>query len=74
MDGLPTMTPQQTRIAELVALGMTNRQIATALGCSPRTVGNTLSLLYAHLDIGSRTELAVLMVARAKPDGTGDAR
>jgi len=59
------MTPQQTRIAELVARGMTNRQIAAALGRSPRTVGNTLSRLYADLNIRSRTELAVLMVARA---------
>ena len=65
MGDAHTMTPQQTRIAELVARGMTNRQIASALGRSPRTVGNTLSRLYADLNIRSRTELAVLMVARA---------
>lgn len=58
------MTRQQIRIAELVALGMTNRQIAVALGCSPRTVGNTLSMLYARLGISTRAELAVRMVSR----------
>lgn len=75
MDARHSMTPQQTRIAELVARGMTNRQIAAALDRSPRTVGNTLSRLYAHLNIRSRTELAVLMAARATPasaDPDGD--
>jgi len=68
------VTRQQIRIAELVALGMTNRQIAERLGCSPRTVGNTLSMLYARLGISTRAELAVLMVSRpeAADPGTED--
>jgi DNA-binding CsgD family transcriptional regulator len=65
------VTPQQTRIAELVALGKTNRQIAVALGCSPRTVGNTLSMLYARLGISTRAELAVRMVSRPEAAGSG---
>jgi DNA-binding CsgD family transcriptional regulator len=65
------MTPKQTRMAQLVALGLTNRQIAERLGCSPRTVGNTLSTLYASLGISRRTELAVLIVARTPPDAPG---
>lgn len=64
------MTRQQIRIAELVALGMTNRQIAERLGCSPRTVGNTLSMLYARLGISTRAELAVRMVSRPEAAGS----
>jgi DNA-binding CsgD family transcriptional regulator len=63
------VTRQQIRIAELVALGMTNRQIAERLGCSPRTVGNTLSMLYARLGISTRAELAVLMVSSTRVGG-----
>lgn len=66
--GVLIVTIQQTRIAELVARGKSNKEIAAALGCSPRTVGNTLALLYARLGIRRRAELAVLMVAR---DSTG---
>ncbi len=49
---------------------MTNRQIAVALGCSPRTVGNTLSMLYARLGISTRAELAVRMVSRPAAAGS----
>lgn len=55
------MSPQQRRIAELVSRGRSNREIAEAPGCSPRTVGNTLGMIYARLGLRSRTELAVLM-------------
>ncbi|MBM3782004.1 MAG: helix-turn-helix transcriptional regulator [Acidobacteria bacterium] len=65
------VTRQQTRIAELVARGKSNKEIAAVLGCSPRTVGNTLALLYARPGIRRRSELAVLMVAR---DVTGGRR
>jgi DNA-binding CsgD family transcriptional regulator len=69
------MTPRQIRMAQLVAQGLTNRQIAERLGCSPRTVGNTLSAMYASLGISRRTELAVMIVARTSPAAsrlTGD--
>lgn len=64
-----TVTAQQTRIAELVARGKSNKEIAAALGCSPRTVGNMLALLYARLGIRRRAELAVLMVVRDRQGG-----
>lgn len=68
------VTRQQTRIAELVARGKSNKEIAAVLGCSPRTVGNTLALLYARLGIRRRAELAVLMVAKDNSGGRGIAR
>lgn len=72
--GARIVTRQQTRIAELVARGKSNKEIAVVLGCSPRTVGNTLALLYARLGIRRRAELAVLMVARDMTGGRSIAR
>lgn len=51
------LTRAQRRIVEYVRLGLTNREIATALGVSPLTVRNQLSLVYERLDVANRTEL-----------------
>src|SRR5439155_132912 len=48
----------QRRVAELVAEGRTNREVAAALHVTPRTVEGTLSRVYAKLGVRSRTELA----------------
>jgi len=56
------MSPQQRRIAELVARGQSNKEIAAVLGCSPRTGGNTLGLIYARLGLRRRKELAIWMI------------
>jgi DNA-binding NarL/FixJ family response regulator len=52
------LTPTEQRVADLAASGMTNRDIATALFISPKTVEANLSHVYKKLDISSRTELA----------------
>jgi len=51
------LTPTERRLAELVAEGRSNKEIAAALFVTPKTVGTTLSRLYAKLGIHSRTEL-----------------
>ena len=51
------LTPTERRLAELVAEGRSNKEIAAALSVTPRTVGTTLSRLYAKLGVHSRTEL-----------------
>src|SRR6266511_2104335 len=51
------LTPTERRLAELVAEGRSNKEIAAALFVTPKTVGTTLSPLYAKLGIHSRTEL-----------------
>ena len=53
-----TLTPQESRIAELVAEGTSNPEIATRMFVSRRTVESHLTKIYAKLGITSRTQLA----------------
>jgi len=48
----------QTTIAELVASGKGNREIASQLYISPKTVEAHLSAIYRQLGLRNRTELA----------------
>jgi DNA-binding CsgD family transcriptional regulator len=51
------LTPSEQRVAELAALGMKNRDVATALFISPKTVEANLARIYRKLGIKSRAEL-----------------
>ena len=59
-DPWRTLTDAELRIAELVAGGLTNRNIAEYLNLSPHTVDAHLKHTYTKLDIHSRVDLAVL--------------
>ncbi|MDT5198107.1 MAG: hypothetical protein QOH20_4861, partial [Mycobacterium sp.] len=61
------LTPSEQRVAELAASGMTNREIATALFISPKTVDVNLYRVYRKLDIQSRSQLARRLVHRTEP-------
>jgi DNA-binding CsgD family transcriptional regulator len=52
------LTGQQLRIAQLVAEGATNREIASAMFLSTRTVDHHLRNIFHRLGIRSRTQLA----------------
>jgi len=52
------LTPSERRIAELVAEGKTNKEVAAALVVAERTVESALTQIYRKLDVRSRTELA----------------
>ncbi|WP_461034617.1 AAA family ATPase [Streptomyces mayteni] len=64
---LDALTPQELRIAGLVADGLSSKEIAARLFLSPRTVEYHLYKIYPKLGIGSRTELARLVVLRKPP-------
>ncbi len=55
VDGL---TPAERRVADLVAKGRTNAEVAAALFLAERTVASHLTHVYAKLGVRSRTELA----------------
>ena len=59
------LTPSEQRVAELAASGMTNRDIATTLFISPKTVEHNIARVYRKLGIHTRAELGQRM-ARGK--------
>ncbi|WP_067486415.1 LuxR C-terminal-related transcriptional regulator [Actinomadura hibisca] len=56
-DALNSLTPQELRIARLVAEGASNKDVAARLFLSPRTVEYHLYKIYPKLGVASRTEL-----------------
>jgi DNA-binding CsgD family transcriptional regulator len=60
------LTPTERRVAELVAEGRTNKEVAAVLYVAPRTVEGTLSRVYSKLGVRSRTELARRLGAQQK--------
>ena len=58
-DRLAQLTDQERRILDLIALGMTNRQIGNELHLAEKTVKNYVSNMLAKLGMSRRTEAAV---------------
>ncbi|MGW0631812.1 helix-turn-helix domain-containing protein, partial [Streptomyces sp. NPDC002758] len=56
---------QERQIAELAAMGLTNKQIGERLFLSHRTVGSHLHRLYPKLGITSRAALRAALEAMA---------
>lgn len=58
-DELRDLTPREKDITELVAQGLSNREIAKQLFISEGTVRNTLSVILEKLQLRDRTQLAI---------------
>ncbi|OBK10418.1 LuxR family transcriptional regulator [Mycobacterium asiaticum] len=56
-SGWGSLTPAEREVARLVCEGMANKEIATRLFVSPRTVQAHLAHIYNKLGIGSRLQL-----------------
>ena len=57
-SGSHVLTPQELRVCELAAAGLSNREIAERLFLSPRTIGAHLYSAYRKLGISTRDQLA----------------
>ena len=61
VDGRARLTPQELRIAEAVAAGNTNRQVAASLRLSEKTVETHLAHVFTKLGVRSRGGLAAAL-------------
>ena len=71
-DELATLTPQERNILDLIAEGLTNRQIGERMFLAEKTVKNYVSNLLSKLGMERRTEAAVF--AARLPDQSKDRR
>ncbi|MEO6627393.1 MAG: response regulator transcription factor [Aquihabitans sp.] len=58
-DELSALTPQERKLIDLIAEGLTNRQIGDRMFLAEKTVKNYVSNLLAKLGMSRRTEAAV---------------
>ncbi|MEY4174755.1 MAG: hypothetical protein RI900_1920, partial [Actinomycetota bacterium] len=68
---LDSLSQAERRVAEAVARGLTNREVADHLYLSVKTVDFHLQQMYRKLGIRSRTELAVRMAGQVPPTTGG---
>lgn len=71
---LGDLTPQERRILDLVAAGMTNRQIGETVQLAEKTVKNYVTSILAKLGVESRTQAAVYLTRQRTPEGFGNGR
>lgn len=57
-----TLSKKEKEILQLLTLGGTNKEIASALRLSPETVKMTLKNIFRKLRVENRTQAAVLAV------------
>ena len=57
-DHLPGLTPREHMIADLMARGLSNPQIAARLGVSGKTVSNVVSVILTKIGATDRAEAA----------------
>jgi DNA-binding CsgD family transcriptional regulator/DNA-binding Lrp family transcriptional regulator len=66
--GWASMTKSELAVAQLVANGLTNREIADRLFVSPHTVNTHLRHVFAKLQVNSRVDLTRLATERDSED------
>ena len=64
-DGASTLSDREQEVAELVALGKTNKEIGSSLFISDRTVGVHIQHIMSKLDLGKRAEIAAYVARTA---------
>jgi DNA-binding NarL/FixJ family response regulator len=72
-DKISKLSPQERRILDLIAEGLTNRQIGAEMYLAEKTVKNYVSSVFDKMGFSRRTEAAVY-VARTTPEKRPDQR
>jgi len=60
ISALSTLSPQEHRLLELIAEGMTNREIAETMFLAEKTIKNYVTGLLSKLNVSNRTEAAII--------------
>jgi DNA-binding NarL/FixJ family response regulator len=58
------LSPRETEVLELIAQGLSNREIGKALGIAEATVKWHVSIILSRLNVGDRTEALVAALQR----------
>ncbi len=58
------LSARETQVAQLVACGLTNRQIADTLVLSERTAANHVQHILTKLGLDNRTQIAAWVASR----------
>jgi DNA-binding NarL/FixJ family response regulator len=62
--GMARLTPRESQVVQLLADGLSTRDISQNLALTEHTIRNYLSAIYEKLGVSSRVELALYAVAR----------
>jgi DNA-binding NarL/FixJ family response regulator len=62
------LTRREQQVADAVARGLSNKQIASEFGISIETVKRHLSSIYSKLEMTGRVMLAVHVIRSARPE------
>ena len=68
-ERLARLSPQEERILQLVADGLTNKQIGDQLGLAEKTVKNYMSSVLTKLRVGRRAEAAAYLARHTIDEG-----
>ena len=69
---LESLTVQERRLLAEVAKGRTDKEVAQALGLTPKTARNYLDRIFAKLNVHTRTEAAMVFAAGSSKSGARD--
>ena len=71
--GFPAgLTPREKEVLALIAVGMTNAEIAEELFISPHTVKNHVTNIYKKIQVEDRTQIALWAIAAGLVDEMPD--
>ena len=68
-DRLQTLTAQERRILDHLSEGLSNREIATQIGTTEKTVKNHVSSILRKLDLENRTQAALFIAENRDHSG-----